>query len=63
MKIWMTEILKKKNIKMEISIRWSISVPNVSQSKKVQILGQNLAQNKNEKDSEKINIKIEITIW
>ena len=48
---------------MEISAWPSTSVQNFNQSEKLQIMGQNLAKNMNEKDFEKVNIKMEISTW
>ena len=58
----MTEILKKINIKIEISIYQSTSIPNFSQFEELQILGSNLPKNMNEKNFKKINIKTVISI-
>ena len=48
---------------MEIRTWQPTSVPNFSPFGKLRILGRNLSQNMNEKDFEKINIKMEISTW
>ena len=55
-RIWMTKNLKKQNTKCNC-------LANLSQFEELQILGPKLSQNMNEKDFEKINIKMEISTW
>ena len=53
---------EKINIKIEINLQQSTSVPNFSQFEELQILRPNCQKNMNEKNSEKIYVETVITI-
>ena len=57
------KFFEKINILEEVSTWPFTSVPNFSQFEEPQILRQNLSQNMNENNFEKINIKIETNKW
>ena len=49
---------EKLNMKIEISILQSTSVPNFSRFEELQILGPNFPKNMNKQNFEKVNIKM-----
>ena len=53
---------EKINVKIELSLKQSTSVPNFSQFEELQILEPDLPKNMNENYFEKINIKFERSI-